>query len=247
MVLIEVCADSLVSCVEAHYGGAQRIELCSSLKEGGLTPSMGLLKQSLSAVDLLINPMIRCRGGDFLYSSIEIEQMLVDLYYLKKEGAHGFVYGALSEHGILDYDSCKAIIKAAHPLPVTLHRAFDMSRDLFETLECAIDLGFKRILTSGGKQTAEKGIPIIRDLTHKAKSYISIMAGSGISLHNAHKIVEETSVKEIHGSFQKQIKSNMLFKNKEISMYIPKNEENSEYNQYISDQKTIKNIIQSMI
>lgn len=218
MVLLEVCANSIASCIAAEEGGAGRIELCAALGEGGITPSPGMVKGALESVDIPVFPIIRPRGGDFLYSDLEVEQMLADIRYLRDLGVHGFVVGALSADGQLNKEICRALIEAADGLPVTLHRAFDMSLDLSSTLEVAIDLGFSRILTSGGKQTAEEGIPIIRSLVHQANARIEVMAGSGVCVENAQKIANETGVSELHGSFQSMIPSYMAYHNTNISM-----------------------------
>lgn len=218
MVRLEVCANSIESCIAAQEGGAHRIELCAALGEGGITPSAGMLAGAVKAVDIPIFPIIRTRGGDFLYSDVEVEQMLTDIRYLRKLGAHGFVVGALTADGRLNHEVCKALISEAKGLPVTLHRAFDMTVDLSQSLEEAIELGFSRILTSGGKFSAIDGTHIIRKLVRQACDRIIIMAGSGVRIENAKKIISETGVEELHGSFQSIYSSKMLFKNTDISL-----------------------------
>lgn len=218
MVLLEVCANSIASCIAAEKGGAGRIELCAALGEGGVTPSPGMVMGALDAVSIPVFPIIRPRGGDFLYSDLEVQQMLTDIRYYRDLGVQGFVVGALSADGRLDQEICRALIQSADGLPVTLHRAFDMSLDLSSSLEVAIDLGFSRILTSGGKQTAEDGISVLKRLVHQAENRIEVMAGSGVCVENARRIAIETGVRELHGSFQSMSPSGMKYHNPSISM-----------------------------
>ncbi|XP_023182738.1 copper homeostasis protein cutC homolog isoform X2 [Xiphophorus maculatus] len=163
-ILLEVCVDSVESAVNAERGGAGRLELCSSLIEGGLTPSLGLLQVVKQYIKIPIYVMIRPRGGDFLYSDQEVEVMKKDIELMKTQGADGVVVGALTETGGVDAGLCMELIAAARPLPVTFHRAFDMAYDPAVALETLISLGFERVLTSGCDSSALEGLPVIKRL-----------------------------------------------------------------------------------
>ena len=160
--IIEICANSAQSCVEAEAGGAKRVELCAGIPEGGTTPSYGEIRtaQALtSSID--INVIIRPRGGDFLYTPAEIQSMLLDIELCKQLKVHGVVFGCLTKDGDIDVPLMRRLIETAKPLSVTCHRAFDVCRDPFAALEQLIELGCDRILTSGQQSDAVKGIPLL--------------------------------------------------------------------------------------
>jgi len=203
--VLEVCVDSLESAVAALNGGADRLELCSSLIEGGLTPTPGLLIQiqNMNPRKVPVFCMLRCRPGNFIYKPEEIEVMKEDAKILRKSGADGFVFGALAENGDVEMKTCREIIKASHPLPVTFHRAFDFVRRPTIEVEVIIDLGFTRILTSGKQQTAQMGVKLIKKLIEQAGKRITLMPGGGINKDNIKYIIENTGANEVHGSFKK--------------------------------------------
>lgn len=203
--VLEVCVDSLESAVAALNGGADRLELCSSLIEGGLTPTPGLLIQiqNMNPRKVPVFCMLRCRPGNFIYSVEEIEIMREDAKILRRNGADGFVFGALADNGDVDMKISREIIKACHPLPVTFHRAFDFVRRPTIEVEVIIDLGFQRILTSGKQQTAQMGVKLIKKLIEQAGNRIILMPGGGVNKDNIKYILEHTEAKEIHGSFKK--------------------------------------------
>lgn len=207
--ILENCAGDLPSCLEAERGGATRIELCAALPEGGTTPSFGLVALAVERCQLPILPIIRPRAGDFLYSSDEAEVMLRDIRMLRTLGVAGFSLGALTPDGRLDSDLCKALIREAKGLPVTLHRAFDRCRDLEEALEEAIRLGFASILTSGGCPSAPEALDTIARLRSISAGRITIMAGSGITAANAREVVRATGVTALHGTFRRRYRSEM--------------------------------------
>ncbi|XP_066598538.1 copper homeostasis protein cutC homolog [Prorops nasuta] len=201
MVQLEVCVDSIESARNAIEGGASRLEVCSALSEGGLTPTLGLIKMIKTiARGKPIYAMIRARGGNFIYSAEEVDVMLYDLKYLKDLGVDGFVFGALTQDYQVDTCICQQIVKAANPLPVTFHRAFDMVSDPFKSLELIINLSFKRILTSGQKQSAHEGMDLIASLVKKFGDRIIIMPGAGVTHENISKIIDFTGAREIHAS-----------------------------------------------
>nr|AEE61696.1 unknown [Dendroctonus ponderosae] len=203
--VLEVCVDSLESAVAALNGGADRLELCCSLIEGGLTPTPGLLIQiqNMNPRKVPVYCLLRCRPGHFVYTPEEIEIMKEDAKILRRSGANGFVFGALADNGDVDMKICREIIKICHPLPLTFHRAFDFVRRPTIEVEVIIDLGFERILTSGKQQTAQMGVKLIRKLIEQAGTRISLMPGGGINKENVRFILENTEAEEIHGSFKK--------------------------------------------
>lgn len=217
--IIEICANSAQSCVEAEAGGASRVELCAAIPEGGTTPSYGEIKtaQSLTkAID--INIIIRPRGGDFLYTQAEIQSMLHDIELCKQLKVHGVVFGCLTKEGDIDTTLLKRLVSASKPLSVTFHRAFDVCRDPFAALEQIIEAGCDRILTSGQQPTAEQGIPLIAQLIQKAAGRIIIMPGCGVRENNIARIEAETGAKEFHTSARSVIESKMIFRNENVPM-----------------------------
>ena len=156
MYRFEICANSVASCIAAQEGGADRVELCAGIPEGGTTPSYGMIKNARKNIGIALNVIIRPRGGDFLYSQSELEEMLYDIKVAKELGADGLVFGCLRSDGTVDMDVMARLMKAAGDTPVTFHRAFDHCNDPFRALEDIIGLGCARILTSGCRPTALK-------------------------------------------------------------------------------------------
>src|SRR5204862_4176795 len=194
-VILEVCADSVESAIAAERGGAHRIELCSNLLEGGVTPSAGLISTVRSKISIGIWVMIRPRGGDFCYSEDEFEAMEQDVLAAKQLGADGIVFGILTEHGNIDTQRTRELIQLARPLKATFHRAFDMTNDLDRALEDIATAGVDRLLTSGGEQTVEAGAAIIAKLNKVANNRLAIMAGGGVTKTNVHNILTKTGVR----------------------------------------------------
>ncbi|MDY3120022.1 copper homeostasis protein CutC [Porphyromonas somerae] len=204
MITIEACVDSVASAIAAERGGAHRLELCASLAEGGTTPSLGMFREVVTAVKIPVFPIIRPRGGDFVYTTREVAVMVQDIEVLKMVGAAGFSLGALTEEGELDWLTNKILIKACGKLPVTLHRAFDRTENLQASLEVAKSLGFRRVLTSGGETSAPKGVETLAQLVKQAGKRITIVAGAGITPDNAAELIRKSKVKEIHGTFSSE-------------------------------------------
>lgn len=215
---IEVCIDSVESALTAQEAGADRVELCQNLFEGGTTPSSGMIQQVRSRVSLGVQVIIRPRGGDFLYSDLEYEVMKDDILRAKSLGADGIVLGLLNADGTVDRDRTAALIELSRPLNITFHRAFDMTRDLFEALETLIELGVERVLTSGAEPTVWDGVDTVRELVQRAGDRIIILPGGGIHERNVEKIVAATGVKEIHASASHTISSDMNFTNNHCFM-----------------------------
>ncbi|KZS12471.1 Copper homeostasis protein cutC [Daphnia magna] len=205
--ILEVCVDSLESARNAELGGASRLELCSSLSLGGLTPTVGLVQSVKKCVKLPIYVMIRPRDGDFVYDEDELLVMEQDITSLKEVQVDGFVFGVLHLDCTVDREACLRLISSAYPLPCTFHRAFDVTTDAFVAMEELIQLGFRRILTSGQQQTAETGLELIVRLRERAGERIVIMAGAGVTERNASSIVMASRVTEIHGSASRQRES----------------------------------------
>ncbi len=217
--IIEICANSARSCVEAEAGGAKRVELCAAIPEGGTTPSYGEIRVAqmlTSRID--INVIIRPRGGDFLYTEEEVQAMLLDIEMCKQLKVHGVVFGCLTKEGAIDVPLMRRLITAARPLSVTCHRAFDVCRDPFEALEQLIELGCDRILTSGQEKEAVLGIPLLAELVKQAAGRIIIMPGCGVREDNIARIEAETGAKEFHTSARSVVYSRMEYRKERVPM-----------------------------
>uniref|UniRef100_A0A4W3I8R1 Copper homeostasis protein cutC homolog n=1 Tax=Callorhinchus milii TaxID=7868 RepID=A0A4W3I8R1_CALMI len=220
--LMEVCVDSVESAINAERGGASRIELCSSLMEGGTTPSLGLLQVIKKYVEIPVFVMIRPRGGDFLYSDQEMEVMKTDIKLAKSSRADGLVFGALTEDGRVDTAVCMELLAAARPLPVTFHRAFDMAHSASLALESLISLGFERVLTSGCDSSALEGLPTIRRLVEQVTAHCPLCSpGGGITERNVMRILEGSGAQEFHCSARSSRDSAMKFRNAGVGMAAP--------------------------
>ena len=214
---VEVCAFSLDSCRIAQDSGADRIELCGGAPEGGTTPSYGLIQAARELLVIELYVMIRPRGGDFLYTDLEFEVMQRDVRSARACEVDGLVFGLLRADGTVDEERTRELVELAHPLPVTFHRAFDMSRDPEEALEAVIRTGAKRILTSGQQASAEKGISLLEKLVEQAAGRIQIMAGAGVTPQNAARIAA-TGVQALHLTGKKVEPSPMTFRHPSLTM-----------------------------
>jgi copper homeostasis protein len=217
-VLVEICVDSVESALAAERGGAHRVELCSNLLEGGVTPSAGLIETVRRKVRIGLHVIIRLRGGDFCYSADEFESMKRDVLTAKQFGADGVVFGFLKADGHVNTARTRSLVELARPLSATFHRAFDMAADLNRALEDVIQAGINRVLTSGGEQNAEDGIATIARLVAVAKNRIAVMVGGGIRETNVRRILAETGAREIHANMGRSIPSPMLYRNHKISL-----------------------------
>lgn len=215
----EICANSVESCLAAQAGGADRVELCAGIPEGGTTPSYGeisMAREVLSSTRLHV--IIRPRGGDFLYSPIEVKTMLKDIEMAQRLGVDGVVFGCLTADGEVDIAVMQELMKASQGLSVTFHRAFDVCRTPEKALEEIIALGCNRILTSGQQATAEQGIPLLKKLQEQADGRITLLAGCGVNERNIARIAHETGIHEFHFSARESVKSEMVYKNESVSM-----------------------------
>ena len=209
--IIEIATSDFLTTQSAVEGGADRIELCANLAEGGTTPSYGHIKQCREAFNVFIYPIIRPRGGDFLYNNEEFEIMLQDVKLCKQLGCDGVVIGLLNGNGSIDIKRTAVLVEAAYPMGVTFHRAFDRCRDPFEAMEQLIQIGCERILTSGQKPAAPDAIELIAQLNKLADERIIIMPGSGVRKENIKMLAEQTGCLEFHSSLRDKVKSTMEF------------------------------------
>lgn len=216
--LLEICVDSIESAINAQVAGADRIELCDNLLEGGTTPSYGTILSVKNNLDIAINVIIRPRGGDFLYSDDEFEIMRRDIEICGEAGVNGIVLGLLTTAGQIDTERTARLIEFSSPMQVTFHRAFDMCRDPFRGLEDIIASGATRILTSGQKNKVNDGLGLVNELVKKAADRIIIMPGSGIDENNIKLIAQSTGAKEFHLTGRKIIESPMEFRMSGVSM-----------------------------
>lgn len=216
--VFEVCVDSVESALAAQSGGADRIELCSALGEGGLTPSTGLMEVVRAKFHRTLAVMVRPRAGDFCYSDFEFEVMRRDLMELKQRGADMFVFGLLATNGDVDVVRTAELVALARPLPVTFHRAFDLARDPFASLETLIQLGLERVLTSGQEKSVLEGLELLTQLVKAAGDRITVVPGGGITERNLPRILRESNVREFHVSASSTRDSQMEFRNGRVPM-----------------------------
>jgi copper homeostasis protein len=198
--ILEICVESLDHAVAAERGGADRLELCSDLPSGGVTPSPELMQAARRQVNIPIHVLIRPRAGDFCYSEGEFEIMRHEIEAAKRFGMNGIVLGILNGNNQVDIERTRSLVEASCPLPVTFHRAFDASQNLQTALEDVIQTGASRILTSGGEPTATLGLSTLAALTQAAGDRILIMACGAINADNVAGIARTTRAREFHTS-----------------------------------------------
>lgn len=220
--MVEVCANGVESCLAAQQGGADRVELCAGIPEGGTTPSYGEIKVArrvLTATRLHV--IIRPRGGDFLYSDLEVERMAADIAVCRDLGVDGVVFGCLTADGTIDVEKNRYLMECSQGMSVTMHRAFDRAADPEQALEQIIALGFNRILTSGQQPKAIQGVDLLDRLNRQAAGRIILMAGSGVTEQNIKEIRDVTGLNEFHFSGRESVPSAMQYVNPNLYMGRP--------------------------
>jgi copper homeostasis protein len=215
---LEVCIDSVESAMAAERGGATRVELCSDLLEGGITPGAGLIASVRRHIAIGLFVMIRPRGGDFCYTELEFEVMQQEIAHARELGADGVVLGLLDEQGRVDVARTRALVEAAAPLPVTFHRAIDMTPNLLTALDDVVATGATRILTSGGAPNAPRGMAEIASMVQAANGRIAIMPGGGITAENIGDMARGTGASEFHSSARTAFPSPVRFRKKGMAM-----------------------------
>lgn len=238
---LEICVDNIESAIEAQNAGADRVELCNNLYEGGTTPGYGTIISTRNNLSIGVNVIIRPRGGDFLYTDPEYDIMRRDIDICGESGVDGIELGILRSGGAIDLERTAKLIEYANPMSVTFHRAFDMCSDPVQGLEDVIASGATRLLTSGQKNKAQEGAELISQLISQAEDRIIIMPGGGINESNIALIARLTGAAEFHLTGRKVIESDMIFRRQDISMGgaadIP------EFSRKVADSEKIKSII----
>jgi copper homeostasis protein len=220
--LIEACVDSIDSAIEAELGGADRIELCGELLQGGVTPSAGLVGGVCERIRIPVYVLVRPRPGDFLYDDDELDVMLRDIEVIRSLNVEGIAIGALTRDGDIDIGTLYTLIAAAGDMNVTFHRAFDFVKDQRVALEALIELGVDRVLTSGGAPTALEGAKMLAELVDQGGNDITILAGGGITAANAAEVVRLSGVKEVHVRAAAAVQSEMAYQPTAITLVRPK-------------------------
>ena len=235
--LIEICAASVESAIEAELGGANRIELCENLAEGGTTPSIGMIEICASKLNIPIHVLIRPRPGDFVYSELDIEIMLRDIQRIKEiAGVNGFVIGALKPNGDIDIETCHRLIDACFPFQLTFHRAFDVCVNPEKALEEIIEMGFHILLSSGQESSAIKGLELLKNLNNQAANRITIMPGAGINESNIAELKPYFS--SFHMSLRSLKESSMLYRKNNVKMSSISGDDDCAY--FVCDKNKVK-------
>ena len=216
--IFEICVDSIAGVRAAKAAGAHRVELCADLLEGGITPSLGMIREARKIAGIGLNVMIRLRGGDFLFDDDEFAVMRSDIETTKAEGADGVVIGLLTAAGEVDMGRTRELIALARPLSITFHRAFDMTPEPFRALETLIELGVDRVLTSGQEASVLEGLPLIVELMNRASDRIIIMPGGGITERNVDRVAAAAKPREIHFAALEPTLSGMRFRRSHVFM-----------------------------
>ncbi|UTH74688.1 copper homeostasis protein CutC [Chromobacterium sp. IIBBL 290-4] len=222
---LEICASSLASCLAAQKGGAQRVELCDNLLEGGTTPSYGALALARDSLGIEVNALIRPRGGDFLYSALEFETMARDIELCRKLGVDGVVLGMLTEDGDIDGPGTRELVGLAGSMSVTFHRAFDLARDPERALEDVIASGCQRLLSSGQAATALEGADLLARLRRQAGERLIVMPGAGVRAGNIAELAGRTACREFHASARSPVASRMRYRKPGVAMGLPGGDE----------------------
>lgn len=241
-ILIEACVTSVQSAMNAESGGAQRVELCDNLIEGGTTPSAGMIKHTREMISIELFVMIRPRGGDFCYSEDEFAIIKEDVKMAASLGADGVVAGILCPDGTIDAVRMKELRLLAGDMGFTCHRAFDMTIDKQKALEDLISCNVDRVLSSGGRNKAPEGAELLKQMIEQARGRIIIMPGSGVNEETITSLIKKTGASEYHLTGRRLYPGRMLYRNPDVSM--GDNNSVPEYDQWITDPERIKKIVE---
>lgn len=242
-ILTEVCVDSVDGVAAAAAAGADRVELCVALSEGGLTPSSAMIEQALQICGRTeVNVLIRPRGGDFCYDTSELQVMRSDITTARKQGAHAVVIGALTPAGRVDEAALSGLLEAAGSMPVTFHRAIDMALDPISAVELLKQYAVKRILTSGGRPTALQGATVIRQMVSEAGDELTILAGGGVRAHNVAQLVKLTQVEEVHFTAFVTNDSPMTYRSPHLTLAA----DGSDYQRRRTDESVIRQLMDAI-
>jgi len=239
-VLLEACVDSVESALAAQSGGADRVELCEDLLEGGTTPSAGMIEVCQERLHIPLHVLVRPRGADFVYSDVEIEVMQRDIALARRLGVAGVVLGALRPDGTIDTERTKALIGAARPMSITFHRAFDFTPDADDALDTLMRLGIERVLTSGQAPMAVQGMQTLTRLVSRAEGRIIVLAGGGLSEENITTVAEQTGVREVHVRATALLESPASFRPSHLTLL--KQPLPNEFDRAVTDPERIRRI-----
>ena len=240
--ILEVCIGSLQSAIAAKQGGATRVELCSALEIGGITPSAGLMKAVRQVAGLKMHVLIRPRGGDFLYDRAEVDSMIHDILLAKQYGADGIVIGALKADGSIDMETCRQLVTAAQGMQITFHRAFDMCNDPLRAIQEIRDLGCQRLLTSGQAPSALLGLPLLQQLI-AMQTGVTIMPGCGVKSCNVAEIIRQSQAMEVHASARRSYPSPMQYRSESVKMGNP---DQDEFARFETDETEVRAIVNEL-
>jgi copper homeostasis protein len=238
---LEICVDNIVSAIIAQESGADRIELCGNLPEGGTTPGLGTIRSVREKVAIGLHVIIRPRGGDFLYSKAEYDIMKRDIEICGENGVNGIVLGILLPDGNIDIERTARLIEFSRPMSATFHRAFDLTDDPMKNLEGVISTKADRLLTSGQRNKAEEGLDLLNKLVETSENRIIIMPGSGINDSNIRLIANSTNATEFHLTGRKIIDSGMIFRRDDVSL--GGSYDQPEFMRKIADGEVIRSIV----
>lgn len=242
---VEICVDSVESAVAAQAGGADRVELCSNLLEGGTTPSAGAIEVARRLLAIKLHVIIRPRGGDFLYSENEFEVMRRDIATAKRLGVDGVVIGILDVNGDIDTVRTRELIALARPMTVTFHRAFDVCREPLAAIDQLVEIGIDRILTSGQEATALEGVDLLADIVQHAGDRITIMACGNLNERNIPKVIIASGVSEVHFTAFGEVVSEMIHRNERVVMGGALR--SPEYSRAVTDTDKVRGAISSIL
>ena len=238
---IEVCVENADGLIAAEKAGADRVELCASLLEGGMTPSAGMVREALRVAEVPFLVMVRPRGGDFLYSDVEFAAMVDDVKQFRQMGVFGVVAGCLTADGTIDHARMRELVEAARPMTVTCHRAFDMARNHAEAIEALVRAGVDRVLTSGRHETALEGLDVLAETVRAAAGRLTVMACGGLNAENVASVIGATGVNEVHFAALRDLPSAMRFRNPTVGM--GGTALSREYTTTVTDEKAVRAVI----